>query len=119
MYEIVRTRQADADLLDIWLYIAQESEEQADILLDTIQERYQILKEHPFLGRSRHELVPGIRSLRAGRYQIFYRVVEQQIELLRVLHGARDLEQIFEINQETLMEGFIQQDVEWELESDE
>jgi toxin ParE1/3/4 len=95
MHQIVRTRQADADLLEIWLYFAQESLDRADDLLTKLEEGYQILKDYPFAGRSRNELVPELRSLTVGNYQVFYRVVQQRVEILRILHGARDIERIF------------------------
>jgi len=43
------------------------------------------------MGRTRDELVPGLRSLPFGRYVIFYRALDDGSEIVRVLHGARDL----------------------------
>jgi toxin ParE1/3/4 len=47
-------------------------------------------------ARGAEELAPGIRSFPFGPYIIFYRVVTGAIEIVRVLHGARDIENIFE-----------------------
>ncbi len=44
---------------------------------------------------NRPELGEGIRSFPSGNYVIFYRTVEGGIEIMRVLHGARDIEKIF------------------------
>lgn len=96
MYQIVRTRQADIDLLDIWLYIARDNIERADRLLTQLDERCQILSQYPEAGKKRDELVKGVRSLTAGEYLIFYRIRESRIEILRILHGARDIERIFQ-----------------------
>jgi toxin ParE1/3/4 len=41
-------------------------------------------------------LAPGLQSFPFGRYIIFYRPVANAIEIVRVLHGARDIENIFE-----------------------
>jgi toxin ParE1/3/4 len=50
----------------------------------------------PELGRLREELSPRLRSFPVGRYVIFYRPMENRIEIARVLHGARDLPPLFE-----------------------
>lgn len=44
------------------------------------------------MGRSRDELREGVRSLRLRRfpYIMFYKVNEETLTLLRLLHGARD-----------------------------
>jgi toxin ParE1/3/4 len=47
-------------------------------------------------GRRREELAPGILSFPFGRYTIFYRASQDAIEIVRVLHGARDIQSIFE-----------------------
>jgi len=47
------------------------------------------------MGRLRDELADGLRSFPVGRYVIFYRPIPKGIEIVRVLHGARDLDAIF------------------------
>lgn len=47
------------------------------------------------MGRLRDELTEGLRSFPVGRYVIFYRIVQDGVEIVRVLHGARDLDSIF------------------------
>lgn len=96
MYKVVRTRQADTDLLNIWLYVATDNIEQADALLSKLDKRCQILSQYPEVGRKRKEIAPGVRSIREGNYQIFYRLKKQRVEVLRVIHGARDLKRIFQ-----------------------
>lgn len=87
---------ATEDLLDIWSYIADDSEANADGFIDKIHETMELLARQPGLGRHRKELVPGIQSFAVGRYVVFYRVVSGAIEIVRVLHGARDIENILE-----------------------
>ena len=48
------------------------------------------------MGRRRPELAPNIRSLTVGRYVVFYQPLFRGIEVVRVLHGSRDIESIFE-----------------------
>lgn len=91
-YEL--TDLADQDLFEISLYIAQNSVGAAERFIDTMNEKFQLLADSPRLGRSREELAPGLRSLSIGKYVIFYRPTEDSILVIRVLHGARDIETI-------------------------
>ncbi|WGF90320.1 type II toxin-antitoxin system RelE/ParE family toxin [Marinivivus vitaminiproducens] len=90
MLAIVRTDQADEDLIDIWTHIALDNPEAADRVLDAIQARWQQLARHPYSGIARDDISPGIRLLVAGQFLTLYRVSEQVIEIVRVLHGRRD-----------------------------
>jgi toxin ParE1/3/4 len=87
--------QAEADLIEIWTYIAQESPARADRLLDEIDEKSQTLAQSPFIGKARDELGPHIRSFPIGNYVLFYQRIKDGIEIIRVLHGARDIEALF------------------------
>lgn len=90
------TDQAQADLDEIWLYIAENNIPAADRFLDTLQERFVLLAGPPLRGRVRPELAPNLRSLQVGNYVIFYRPIDDAVEVARVLHGARDIDAIFE-----------------------
>jgi len=87
---------ASSDLIEIWSYIADDSVANADAFIDRLNETMQLLAGKPGSGRHREELAPGMQSFPFGRYIIFYRVVSSTIEIVRVLHGARDIENIFE-----------------------
>jgi toxin ParE1/3/4 len=39
--------------------------------------------------------MPALRSLSVGNYLIFYRPLADGIEIVRVLHGARDIDSLF------------------------
>jgi toxin ParE1/3/4 len=89
-----RSSEADSDLDDIWYYVASESGSvaTADRFIDTIAERFYLLAEYPHLGRRRDaELRPGLRSFSIGEYVIIYRQRGEDILVLRVLHGSRDI----------------------------
>lgn len=96
MAELRITPRAREDLIEIWSYIADDSVTNADTFIDRLYEAIESLGRHPGSGRQREELAPGIQSFPFGRYMIFYRVVTNSIEIARVLHGARDIENIFE-----------------------
>jgi len=87
---------AAADLIEIWGYIADDSVANADAFIDKLYETLQVLGRQPGSGRRREELAPGMQSFPFGRYVIFYRALKDAIEIVRVLHGARDIESIFE-----------------------
>ena len=86
---------ARQDLEDIWAYIGEESPAYADEMIDRLAGAAQQMTDHPELGRPRDEFAPGLRCFPIGRYILFYRVREDNIEIARVLHGARDLDAIF------------------------
>jgi len=87
---------ARADLDDIWFYIAQDNAAAADKLILAIVSRFPKLALMPELGRQRAELSPRLRSFPVGRYIIFYRPMDGGIEVVRILHGARDYPPLFE-----------------------
>ncbi len=82
---------AVVDLDEIWDYIADDSEERADGFIDLLDRKMKTYAKRPDIGRSREELANGLRSFPVGRYVIFYRPVTKGIEVVRVLHSARDL----------------------------
>jgi toxin ParE1/3/4 len=94
------TENARADLDEIWLYIAQDSLEAADRLIDKMYATFLSLAQTPGMGRRREELAPGLRSFPVGSYLIFYRSGEDGIEAARVLHGARNIETLFKCEDE-------------------
>lgn len=87
--------EAEAELDDIWLYVARESGtvETANRLIDTITQRFWLLGQYPQIGRRRdHDLRPGLRSFALGEYVIFYRVEGADALILHVMRGSRDIE---------------------------
>lgn len=95
MPRLLQTPQARRDLLEIWVYVAENSVEAADRLIETINEQCDTLAQFPQMGRRRQELSPGLQSFVVGSYVVFYRALDDGIDVVRVLHGARDLGTIF------------------------
>jgi len=89
------TAEAENDLLDIWNYIAEDNPRAADRILRTIGETCARLAENPGLGPARPEIAADLRYLPTGNYLIFYRQIPEGTEIVRVLHGARNIEAIF------------------------
>jgi len=96
MPTVVVRPQAAADLAEIWAYIAEDSPHHADAFLARIDKEFRALARKPKVGRARPELSPDVRSLPVGRYVIFYVPRTGGVEVVRVLHGARDLDSLFE-----------------------
>jgi toxin ParE1/3/4 len=96
MPAVLRTSQAGADLTQIALHIAKQNPEAADRWLDLIDEKCRALSRMPEMGRKRFDLASGLRSLAVNNYVIFYRPVSGGIQVIRVLHGARDIPALFD-----------------------
>jgi toxin ParE1/3/4 len=86
---------AQGDLQDRWFHIAQDNVQAADRLLDSIEKRLVMLAKHPHSGRRCDELGPNLHRFPVGSCVIFYRIQPKHIEIVRILHGARDIEAIF------------------------
>jgi len=96
MPRVDRTDQAQRDLEEILSFLDDWSPSAANRFAKTLRERTESLARMPEIGRSREELAPGLRSLTAGRYLIFYRPTEDGIMVIRVAHGSRDIPGLFE-----------------------
>ena len=90
--------EAEAELDDVWFYIAKESGsiEIADRVVDSVTDRFVLLTRFPRMGRRRDEdLRPGLRSLAVGEYVIIYRQEDEEVLILHVIRGSRDLRALF------------------------
>ena len=86
------TDRAEADLEECWLHIARDDPRSATRFVETILSKCELLAGQPGIGRLRTELAPDLRSFVVGRYLILYRRIDDGIEVVRVLHGARNIE---------------------------
>ena len=97
MSRVTRRPHAEADILEIWGYIAEDSVVAADRWVDKLDEKFALWATQPMMGRARDELSPGIRSLAFGRYVVFFEPLPDGIDVVRVLHGSRDIDASFEL----------------------
>jgi toxin ParE1/3/4 len=91
MAQLRFTENAERDLVEIGNFIARDSPTNAAQFVLRLEQHCSFLASHPLAGRTRDELALGLRSLAYGRYVIFYRALDDGAEIVRVLHGARDL----------------------------
>jgi len=82
---------ANSDLLEVWIYVAEDSEEAADGLIDEFARLFDQLADNPGLGRLRDDLGSRLRSFPVKTYLVFYRPLDDGVEVARVLSGYRDL----------------------------
>jgi toxin ParE1/3/4 len=95
-WKINLSPEADEDLVEIWGYLAREASERvADRQLHDIDTAFERLKAWPYSGRKRDELPAGMRSAPIHPYVVFHRIRGDAVEIVRVLHGRRDIASIF------------------------
>ena len=95
MGRLLFTRRAREDLLDIWVYVASHTSEMvADRVCEQIERACQSLKQFPQLGRARPEIHADARGLVVERWLALYRVVEDGVQVTRIVDAARDLAKI-------------------------
>ena len=96
MNQVRHSASAENDLLEAWLFVAEDSIVAADQLLDQIQADSRTLLLQPKMGRARDELAVGLRSWPTSTpYLLFYFVDDDGITAARVLHHARDVPAIW------------------------
>ena|SRR6266852_8648725 len=85
--------EAEADVDELWYYVAvNASVDTADRFVESITTRFFLLGMHPHAGRQREDLRPGLRSFAVGEHVIIYRIDGDDVRILRVVRGSRDLE---------------------------
>lgn len=96
MTKVVISAVAQDDLDGIWLHIATDSPANADQFIDRlIDVASSTLGTAPLAGRAREEFGAGLRSLPVENYTVFYRVKGSAVEIVRIVHGARDFDSLF------------------------
>jgi toxin ParE1/3/4 len=91
MPRLVRPAQAEEDLIDIWTFIARDNAAAADRLLDLLDAKSRTLAADPKIGRAREDIAAGVRHFPVGKYLILYREPSDGIEVVRYIHGMRQL----------------------------
>jgi len=88
---LVRSRRARNDLIAIWRYVAADNATAATELVKRIDGRCEALLDFPEMGVLHRGGRKDIRQLTEGDYLILYRATARRIEIVRVMHGRRDL----------------------------
>jgi toxin ParE1/3/4 len=90
---VIRRPQFVDDLSAAHAFLTERSPSAADRLLDEVEAVIDLLIRFPRVGTARDEIVVGVRSFRVRRfpYLLFYELAQNDIVLLRLLHGAQDI----------------------------
>jgi toxin ParE1/3/4 len=83
------------DLDQIYDRIARDKPDAARRWLDRTGDQFLLLAHNPEIGESRGDLRTGLRSISHGNYVIYFRSYKGRVEIIRVLHGARDILGLF------------------------
>ena len=87
---------ARQDLENIIIYVAEYNLASAQKLVKELHQKFGLLAENPKLGVSRENYIIGMRSFPYKNYLIFYFPLDNGIEIYRVIHGARDINEMFD-----------------------
>jgi len=85
------TQLAQADIDSAWFHIARDRPSAADRFVERLRSHFEALAISPFVGELRTDLAQGVRQSSVGSYVVLHRPTDDRIEIVRVIHGARDL----------------------------
>lgn len=86
------TPRAEADLFEIWLAVARDSERAADALIGRIVDKIELAADLPYMGVARPALGSRVRILIEGRYVVIYQPGPPALAVVAVVHGRSDPE---------------------------
>ena len=95
MKQLSFTSRANADLTQILDYIELDRPQTATKVVARIREKCELLRTNPEMGPARPEFAKDMRSLIVQRWIVYYRVKTNEIQVIRVLDGARDVRGLF------------------------
>jgi toxin ParE1/3/4 len=96
MMRVRFTASARRDLDAIYDYWAgRAGPDAAGRLIYSITDLFPLIAKSPQIGRTGDEVAPGVRIFPAGKYLIYYRKGRGNVQILRILHGARDQSHAF------------------------
>ncbi|MFT4197253.1 MAG: type II toxin-antitoxin system RelE/ParE family toxin [Pseudoxanthomonas sp.] len=84
-------KEAQRDLAGIGRFIARRNPARARSFVKELKVRCEKIPDTPLGYRTRPELIEGLRSVPHGSYLIFYTVISESVQIVRILHAAQDL----------------------------
>ena len=87
--QVLRDLDAIAD------FIVDDNPERAVSFIDELWARFRQIAERPLSFQARSDLGPGLRSALHGTYLIVFLIESEEVVIARVVHGARDIENLF------------------------
>lgn len=97
MAKLVILPAARADLIDISDFIALDNRSRAASFVAEIEAKIIEVGKRPGSFQKRDDLHKGLRHARHGRYLIFFIEADDEVRIVRVIEGSRDLPRLFEV----------------------
>ncbi len=94
MGKYIVTSGCESQINEIVNYIADDNVDVPIAFYERVKDVFRLISQNPKMGRERPELSEGLRSFSVGKYVVFYRVWAGEVAIVRVVDGARDLEQL-------------------------
>ena len=89
------TPEANADLLQVWLYIAHDSEDIADRVQGEFYKKFESLSRHPGQGHRRTDYTKAnVLFFPHYSYLIAYRPGTDPLQILAIVHGSREVRKV-------------------------
>lgn len=88
---------ADYDLEEIFDYTLGEfGLDQAIKYVSEFESLFEQLVKNPEIGKARNEIKLGLKSFPKASHIVFYRILQDHIWIVRILHGSRDILKFFD-----------------------
>jgi toxin ParE1/3/4 len=84
------------DLLTIGLYIADSNPTRAESFITELEAAARQIGKRPQSFAAREDISPGLRAAVHGRYLLLFRDFDDEVRIVRIVHGARDLRRLFD-----------------------
>ncbi|MBA2749383.1 MAG: type II toxin-antitoxin system RelE/ParE family toxin [Tatlockia sp.] len=100
-YRIFKRPQAERDIEECFVYIAEDNLDKGVFFLVAVEDSLEQLAKFPLLGKSAEFQNKHFQDMRMWHvkgyenYLIFYVVIEETIEVIRVLYASRDIKDVF------------------------
>ena len=95
MSRVRKSARAETDIRQIALWIARDSVDAGIKWTFALDNALARLADAPGSGTDRTDLRPGLRSSPFGNYLVFFKRIRDGIQVVRVIHGARDYSRFF------------------------
>jgi toxin ParE1/3/4 len=96
MARVTRSRRVEQDLLRIADFIAADNPSAAARWLDEMDRTFNLLASFPTIGQDVSEIRPGLRRFCQGQYLVFFEPTGEDLRIVRVLHGSRQIDELSE-----------------------
>ena len=96
MKRLVIAPAARDDLMAIGAFIADDNPARALSYIAELEAKTRQIAERPASFPGRDDISPGLRAAVHGRYLLLFRELDDEVRIVRVIHGARDLPRMFD-----------------------